>query len=48
MEKGRTEENLHLLYKHRQQLITVIHKDQKQLDVLDFLIYTLKNHEKEC
>ena len=48
MEKGRTEENLHLLYKHRQQLITAIHKDQKQLDVLDFLIYTLKNHEKEC
>jgi hypothetical protein len=42
MREGKTVESVRLLKQHRQCLLDVLHKDQKQIDCLDYLIYKIK------
>lgn len=42
LESGKMMEGLKLLVKHRRSLLDALHKDQKQIDCLDYLIYQLK------
>lgn len=39
--KGKTEEELRLLQRHRRTLLNEVHKNQKNIDCLDFLIFKL-------
>lgn len=39
---GRTFDMLPILAKHRKCLLDSVHKSQKQIDCLDYLIYSLK------
>lgn len=39
---GRTKEKLQLLQRHRKALLDEVHKNQKNIDCLDFLIFTLQ------
>lgn len=39
---GKTEEELHLLQRHRRALLGKIHENQKHIDCLDFLIFKLQ------
>lgn len=44
-EKNKIQEILRLLSKHRMDLLDTLHNVQKQIDVLDFLIFNIKqNH----
>ena len=42
-EEGREKEQYRLLSLHRAQLLDKIHTDQKMIDCLDYLIYSMKN-----
>ena len=44
-EEGRDDESMCLLSKHRLQLLEKIHADQRQIDILDYLIYTVKKQK---
>ena len=44
--EGRQEACFRLLAKHRQKLLVTMHKDQKRIDVLDYLIYQIKKDGK--
>lgn len=39
--KGKTEEEFRLLQRHRKTLLNEFHKNQKNIDCLDFLIFKL-------
>lgn len=39
--KGKREEELRLLQRHRRTLLAEVHKNQKNIDCLDFLIFKL-------
>lgn len=41
-ESGKISEQLYLLSEHRRLLLNAIHKKQKNLDCLDYLIFTIK------
>lgn len=43
---GKTEEELHLLQRHRKTLLDKVHKNQKKIDCLDFLIFKLQQTVK--
>lgn len=45
VEAGQKSELLPILTKHRKCLLDNVHKGQKQIDCLDYLIYKLKNRE---
>lgn len=38
---GKTEEELRLLQRHRKTLLSEVHKNQKYIDCLDFLLFKL-------
>ncbi|UYZ82731.1 hypothetical protein MTZ49_08890 [Entomomonas sp. E2T0] len=40
--KGNTAEQLRILLRHRCQLLELLHEKQKQIDCLDYLLYSLK------
>ena len=40
--EGNLQEQLNLLFKHRQKLLDMIHKEEKMIDCLDYLVYKLK------
>ncbi|MCD8237888.1 MAG: hypothetical protein LUC92_00920 [Clostridiales bacterium] len=40
--KGYTEEGTDLLNRHRRNLLNKLHKSQRQIDCLDYLVYTMK------
>ena len=39
---GRTAEELKLLAAHRRKLLDELHREQKRIDCLDYLVYTMK------
>ena len=43
VESGHLDEGLSLLEKHRRYLLDCCHTEQKRIDCLDYLIYTLEN-----
>ena len=43
--QGSTKEQICLLYEYRKSVLDDVHKQQKRLDCLDYLIYTLKSPE---
>ena len=40
--QGRQKESFHLLCRQRRRLLEIIHEDQKRLDCLDYLIFSMK------
>lgn len=42
--ENKTQEMLRLLSKHRQNLLDALHSIQKQIDVLDYLIFNIKQN----
>ena len=42
VKNGKTDEGLKLLEQHRRSLLNEIHKKQKQIDCLDYFIYTIQ------
>lgn len=38
----RTEEGMRLLAAHRRSVLDELHKEQKKIDCLDYLVYTMK------
>ncbi len=42
LNKGYIEEGTYLLNEHRRILLNNLHKSQRQIDCLDYLMYTLK------
>jgi hypothetical protein len=42
MREGKTAESVRLLNQHRKFLLDVLHKDQRQIDCLDYLIHQIK------
>ncbi len=45
--EGREQEGIQLLLQHRQHLLADVHRAQKRIDILDYLIYTMKKSKKE-
>lgn len=43
----KTAEVLRILSRHRQTLLDMVHQGEKQIDCLDYLIYTIKNRRNE-
>lgn len=41
-EEGRTEEQIMLLSRHRSKLLDRIHKEEKRIDCLDYLVYQIQ------
>lgn len=46
LRNGRAAEGLKLLAAHRRSLLEDIHREQKQLDCLDYLVYTVQKQAK--
>lgn len=47
--EGKTREQLKLLARHRQQLLDRVHREEKRIDCLDYLVYQLnKNGNRRC
>lgn len=48
--QSKTHEQLRILACHRQRLIEQLHQNQKRVDCLDYLIYTLRKYHQahEC
>ena len=44
---NKKEEQLALLEKHRKELLSVVHKEEKKIYCLDYLVYQIKNKKKE-
>lgn len=42
IKKDRLDEGLKLLATHRRSLLDDLHKEQKQIDCLDYLVYTMQ------
>lgn len=43
---GRKQEQLHLLFMYRADLLEQLHASQSRLDCLDYLVYEIKNMNK--
>ena len=43
LEQGKIEDIYILLKKYRESLLNYIHKKQKEIDILDYLVFDLKN-----
>ena len=41
-EEGKTREQLDLLDNHRRQLLERVHKEEKRIDCLDYLVYQMQ------
>lgn len=46
LKSGQTETGLSLLAKHRRFLLDCYHAEQKKIDCLDYLVYTLEKQNK--
>lgn len=46
LQKGKEVNNLKLLAGHRKKLLESLHKDQKCIDCLDYLVYQMKKEKK--
>ena len=46
-EKGQTKEQLKLLAQHREQLLDRVHREEKRIDCLDYLVYQIEK-ESAC
>mgnify|MGYP000581695562 CR=1 FL=1 len=46
LRKEKVAEGLKLLATHRRSLLDDLHKDQKQIDCLDYLVYKLEKDQK--
>ncbi len=46
LKEKRIADGLKLLAVHRRSLLEEIHKDQKQIDCLDYLVYNIENNKK--
>lgn len=44
---GKKSEELRLLEAHRRSLLDTLHRDQKRIDCLDYLVYQLQKADKE-
>lgn len=44
--EGKTGEQLRLLERHRQQLLERVHREEKKIDCLDYLVYQLNKKKK--
>ena len=47
LKSGRKEAGLSLLAKHRRFLLDCYHADQKKIDCLDYLVYTMEKQQGE-
>ena len=47
LKKGRKLDMLSILTKHRKYLLDAVHIGQKQIDCLDYLIYSLKKQKRD-
>lgn len=45
--RGRTEEQLRLLRRHRNDLLAAVHDNQKKIDCLDYLAFRLERESSE-
>ena len=43
--KKKTQEQLKLLSAHRQQLLARVHKEEKRIDCLDYLVYQIQKEK---
>lgn len=41
-EEGNTKEQLNLLSRHRRQLLDRVHREEKRIDCLDYLVYQMQ------
>lgn len=46
LQKGKEVNSLKLLAEHRKKLLESLHKDQKCIDCLDYLVYQMKKEKK--
>lgn len=46
LREGKMAEGLKLLEKHRRNLLDNLHKEQKRIDCLDYLVYTLSKEKR--
>ena len=44
---GKKKDQLKLLEQHRKRLLETIHKNEKQIDCLDYLVFRMKKEEQE-
>lgn len=44
-EEGNLQKQLHLLSEHRKQLLDEVHRGEKQIDCLDYLVYQMQKKE---
>jgi len=45
-EEGDMQEQMKLLSRHRQQLLDRVHREEKRIDCLDYLIYQMQKAER--
>ena len=45
-EEGKTREQLDLLANHRRQLLERVHKEEKRIDCLDYLVYQMQKRNR--
>ena len=47
LNENQKEKQLELLEKHRRQLLSNVHREEKKIYCLDYLVYQIKNEEKK-
>ena len=47
LEENQKEKQLAILEEHRKQLLNTVHKEEKKIYCLDYLVYQIKNEKKE-
>lgn len=47
LQRGRQTHGIHLLQKHRCCLLDTLHRNQKQIDCLDYLLFMLKKKSEK-
>ena len=47
LDENQKEKQLELLEKHRRRLLSNVHREEKKIYCLDYLVYQIKNEEKK-
>lgn len=47
-ERGDWKDQLSLLEVHRESILNRVHEEERQIDCLDYLVYQIKNREKQA
>lgn len=47
-DKGEWKDQLSLLEEHRESILNRVHEEEKQIDCLDYLVYQIKNRNKQA